>query len=550
MAVLLSVSQFNAGVSGQNLVDHLDFELSEGQILGIAGESGSGKSVTCMGLTRLLSDKIEVTGSVKYCDAQQQTIDLLTCSDKQLRAIRGKEIAYIFQEPMTALNPVLTCGLQVAEAIRVHNPQYSAKQRKQKVLELFEEVKLPDPERIFHSYPHQISGGQRQRVMIGMALANNPRLLIADEPTTALDATVQKHIVNLLAETVSRRGMAMIFISHDLGCLHSVADHILIMYRGKRVESGTAETLFNRPSHPYTRALLKTRPRHKMAGYKLPTIQDLLVEQSDGTFGEKEFVPEKRNTAAAGEALLTVKQLSKSYARKGLFSTKPSKPVLNDIHFQVLKGKTLGIVGESGCGKSTLARILVGLETHFKGEILFGPDGSARRTGQTIQMVFQDPFSSLNPSIKAGAAIMEPLLVHRMVSPAQAREKALNLLSMCGLDHTFYHKYPYQMSGGQRQRLCIARALTTEPSVLILDEAVAALDVSVQSQILNLLKDLQVKLGLTYLFISHDLNVVGYISDTIMVIKDGKIEELGDARTLIEQPASAYTRYLIDSMYD
>lgn len=546
---LLSVSDFKASADQKVLVNSISFITEEGFITGIVGESGSGKSVTCMGLTRLLPDSISIDGQVIFKNSEGVEINLLKCSDEQLRALRGKEIAYIFQEPMTALNPVHTCGYQVEEAIGVHQ-QLDKKQRKQKVLDLFKEVKLPDIERIYSSYPHQISGGQRQRVMISMALANDPRLLIADEPTTALDASVQKSIIDLLVSMVKKRGMAMLFISHDLSCLKSVADNILVMYKGNLVEQGTSAEIFNNPKHPYTKALMKTRPSYKQAGNILPTIPDLLTENKDGSFSEKEFKSSIRTEIHQGDTILEITNLEKTYNRKKFFGkAKEQPPILKSISFGVNQGQTIGIVGESGCGKSTLAKILTGLESVSKGEINFKKSNS-NSFGRQIQMVFQDPFSSLNPSLTGGEAIMEPLLVHKIVKKNEARQKALKLLELTGLTEEFFTKYPHQMSGGQRQRVCIARALSLEPSILILDESVAALDVSVQSQILNLLKNIQLKLGLTYLFISHDLNVVGYMADTILVLKNGIIEEQGKALDLINNPQTDYTRFLINCMYE
>jgi peptide/nickel transport system ATP-binding protein len=546
---LLSVSQFSAQTTDKSLVKNMSFSLSEGSITGIVGESGSGKSVTCMGLTRLLPKSIQIQGKVMFTDTHNREIDLLNCEQETLRNLRGKEISYIFQEPMTALNPVHTCGYQVEEVLAAHQ-NLNKTECKKKVLELFEEVKLPDVERIYASYPHQISGGQRQRVMISMAIANDPRLLIADEPTTALDASVQKSIIDLLVAMVKQRNMAMIFISHDLGCLRTVADEILVMYQGNMVETGTSQHIFNHAKHPYTKALMKTRPHYGQAGNRLPTIPDLLIEKADGTFEEKLFHTEKMSALPVGEPVLEIKDLEKTYARKLLFRKKsPNNPVLNKISFTVHQGTTIGIVGESGCGKSTLAKILTGLEKSTQGKIIFH-NRQSRGIGRNIQMVFQDPFSSLNPSITGGEAIMEPMLVHKMANKKEAKQKALHLLNLTGLNEEFFYKYPHQMSGGQRQRLCIARALSTEPSILILDEAVAALDVSVQSQILNLLKDIQLKLNLTYLFISHDLNVVGYMADSIMVLKNGIIEEQGSPTDIIQNPKSDYTRFLIKSMYE
>lgn len=542
---IIKISDFSAKVENKILVNNISFEVSEGKITGIVGESGSGKSVTCMGITRLLPEKLKISGNVTFKTSEGKNLELLKCNDEDLRKIRGKEISYVFQEPLTALNPVYTCGYQVIEAFKAHS-ELKKNELKSKVLKLFEEVQLGDIERIFNSYPHQISGGQRQRVMISMALANNPRLLIADEPTTALDASVQKAIIELMVNMVKKRNMTMIFISHDLNCLKSVADEILVMYKGKIVEKGNSEKIFNSPEHPYTKALMKTRPDFKNAGFVLPTISDMLEENSEGTFTEKTFNSQKRKKNIIGDNILRVNNITKTY-NKGLnfLKTSKSNAILNDISFGVKSSSSIGIVGESGCGKSTLAKILTNLEKTSSGnfEILLSSKNK-------IQMVFQDPYSSLNPTVTAGNAIVEPMIVNKMCSTKEAKAKAIELLELTGLSEEFYNKYPHQMSGGQRQRVCIARALSTNPSILILDEAVSALDVSVQSQILNLLKDLQLKLNLTYLFISHDLNIVGYMADEIIILKNGKIEEHGKVPEILNNPQTEYAKFLINCIYN
>lgn len=542
---IIKISDFSAKAENKVLVNNISFEVSEGKIIGIVGESGSGKSVTCMGITRLLPEKLKISGNVIYKTSESKNLELLKCNEEDLRKVRGKEISYVFQEPLTALNPVYTCGYQVIEAFKAHS-EFKKNELKSKVLKLFEEVKLGDIERIFNSYPHQISGGQRQRVMISIALANNPRLLIADEPTTALDASVQKAIIELLVNMVKKRNMTMIFISHDLNCLKSVADEILVMYKGEIVEKGNSNKIFNSPDHPYTKALMKTRPDFKNAGFVLPTISDMLEENAEGTFTEKSFNSQKREINKIGDNILQVNNISKSY-NKGLnfLRTNKSNTILNNISFGVKSSSTIGIVGESGCGKSTLAKILTNLEMPSLGnfEILLSSKNK-------IQMVFQDPYSSLNPTVTAGNAIVEPMLVNKMYPAKQAKTKAIELLELTGLSAEFYNKYPHQMSGGQRQRVCIARALSTNPSILILDEAVSALDVSVQSQILNLLKDLQLKLNLTYLFISHDLNIVGYMADEIIILKNGKIEEQGKVLEILNNPQTEYAKFLINCIYN
>ncbi|NUM31794.1 MAG: ABC transporter ATP-binding protein [Bacteroidetes bacterium] len=542
---LIKISEFNAIAEDIHLVKDVSFDVDEGKITGIVGESGSGKSVTCMGITKLLPKTVKINGNVLFTKNDGKTIDLLHCNENELTKLRGKEISYVFQEPMTALNPVYTCGFQVCEAILAHQ-KINKNELKSKVLNLFGEVKLPDTERIFNSYPHQISGGQRQRVMIAMALANNPRLLIADEPTTALDASVQKSIIDLMVEMVKKRGMSMIFISHDLNCLKSVANHIIVMYKGQIVETGDKNKIFENPSHPYTKALMKTRPDYKNAGYILPTISDLIGQNENGEFFEKKFEVIKRNKNLIGNKILDVNNITKSYFKNSFFAkNKNSQAVIKGISFSAYSNSTIGIVGESGCGKSTLAKILTNLEKETSGDFK-----NLSTDKSKIQMVFQDPYSSLNPTITAGEAISEPMIVNKINSKKNTKQETLKLLELTGLTADFYYKYPHQMSGGQRQRVCIARALSTKPSILILDEAVSALDVSVQSQILNLLKDLQSKLSLTYLFISHDLNIVGYMADEIIILKNGKIEEQGKLPEILNNPQTEYTKFLINCIYN
>lgn len=533
---LLEFKNLFIGFNTQSVDDCVvkDFNLiiEKGGKYAIVGESGSGKSVTMLSTCALINDATFPKGEIIYLQ-NEKPINLLATDNETLRSIRGSEISYIFQEPMTALNPLMTCGNQVLEAIQLKS--------KEKVYTLFEQVQLPDPERIFNSYPHQISGGQRQRVMIAMAIANNPKILIADEPTTALDASVQHAILNLLVSICEEQNMALVFISHDLNLVKKLADHVTVMYKGSIVEQGNAKQIFNEPKHDYTKALLAIAPTFELKGNYLPTLQHILENKTTSP-GKWPI-----NAGIKDEHLFNISNLKKTFGTK-----KNSNSVINHISFEVTAGETLGIVGESGCGKSTLAKILVKLHTankgtlNFKGKSIYAMGKEYRRE---VQMVFQDPYSSLNPKLKAGAALMEPMIVHGLYKTTkECKEKAMDLLVDVGLSEDFFERYPHEMSGGQRQRLCIARALSVNPEVIICDESVSALDVSVQAQILNLLKQLQIDKGLTYLFISHDLNVVAYMSDRIMVLNKGEIAELANAEEITKHPKNDYTKRLLSYM--
>lgn len=539
-------------------VNKVSFQVEKGKVLGIVGESGSGKSVTSFSIMRLhdpQSTKIE--GNIDF-----QNINLLGLSPDEIRKYRGNKIAMIFQEPMTSLNPVFTCGYQVKEAIMLHQ-RVDKQTAKDKTIALFNEVQLPRPENIFDSYPHQLSGGQKQRVMIAMALSCNPELLIADEPTTALDVTVQKTILQLLLKLKEERGMAMIFISHDLAVISEIADEVAVMYKGQIVEQGPAAQLFNHPQHPYTRGLLACRPAPQRLLKKLPVVADFmngdkemglkhLLEMNSYTQAE---IEQRRHNLYQQKPLLQVKQLCTWYPiNKGLFSkTTEYVKAVDDITFEVFPGETLGLVGESGCGKTTLGRSILRLVEPTSGELLFeGTNLSSlntsglRKMRRDIQIIFQDPYSSLNPRLTIGNALMEPLQVHGMFDNNEQRKAhVLNLLNRVDLKPEYFNRYPHEFSGGQRQRIVIARALALQPRFIICDESVSALDVSVQAQVLNLLRELQQEFGLTYIFISHDLAVVKHLSDRMIVMNKGKIEEQGFPEDIYHHPKAEYTKKLI-----
>jgi len=535
------------------------FSVFAGKTLAIVGESGSGKSVSSLSLMNLLQKGKAVFTSGRFIlhhsllpgSSKDKEIEP---TDAVLEKLRGRSIAMIFQEPMTSLNPVMTCGEQVEEILIKHLriPREKARLR---ALSLFEEVKLPRAESMLNSYPHQLSGGQRQRVMIAMAIACEPKLLIADEPTTALDVTVQHEILALLKQLQQKRGMGMIFITHDLGVVEEIADDILVMKKGQIVEYGKAIDVLQRPTHEYTRGLLQCRPRASAKNFRLLTVRDF--EQNAHPTASL------REEKSIGEAVfLNVDNLSKTYQSTSLFNKKAAVVhAVDNVSFQIRKGETLGLVGESGCGKTTLSRMLLGLipATTGKIEYTLGNDATRdivtlsasdlRNIRKEIQIVFQDPYSALNPKHTIAFALTEPMLVHGIgVSDAERRQLALELLEKVGLMPEHIDRYPHEFSGGQRQRIVIARALACRPSFIICDESVSALDVSVQAQVLNLLNDLKSEFGLTYLFISHDLRVVHYMSDRIMVMNKGKIEEIGSADQVFNAPQSAYTQRLLSAI--
>jgi peptide/nickel transport system ATP-binding protein len=542
-------------------VNNISLEINAGEIVAIVGESGSGKSVTALSILQLLPKPPAryTSGEILFSADGDTQKDMIRQSPDQLRSIRGNEIAMIFQEPMTSLNPVFTCGFQVQEAIRQHRRVSSAEARRQTIA-LFEQVKLPDPKNMFHRYPHAISGGQKQRVMIAMAMSCQPRLLICDEPTTALDVTVQKTILQLIRELQQEQQMGVIFITHDLGVVAEIADRAIVMYKGNIVEQSTVQEIFTEAKHPYTKGLLACRPVLHQKGERLPVVSDFLEQKP----GNKSTKSETTNPTpytlnpTLDDPLIEVKNLKVWFPSKKSLLGKPIEYVkaVDDVSFTVFKGETLGLVGESGCGKTTLGRTLLRLIEPTSGTILYnGIDLTAKKRDdlkklrKEIQIIFQDPYSSLNPRLTIGAAIAEPLQIHHVTDNKKERkEKVIELLEKVSLQADHYDRYPHEFSGGQRQRIVIARALALNPSFVVCDESVSALDVSVQAQVLNLLNDLKKEFGFTVIFISHDLSVVRYISDRIMVMNKGKIEESGDAEQIYRNPKTAYTQQLINSI--
>lgn len=542
---------------------NISFSLHKGEVLAIVGESGSGKSVTSLSILQLLPSPPAVftSGEILFSENGETAIDLLSLKREEFPAIRGNKIAMIFQEPMTSLNPVLTCGDQVIETLLLHK-DISASRAKEIAVSWFEKVKLPDPSGMLKRYPHQLSGGQKQRVMIAMAMCCEPSLLICDEPTTALDVTVQKTILELIKDLQRQSGMGVIFITHDLGVVAEIADRAIVMYKGEIVEQNNIREIFHHPVHPYTRALLACRPVNHKKGERLAVVSDFIKE---GTTDDKqppvvklnpEF-SEKPKPVSAGNlpVLLKAEHLSVWFpSRRSLFG-KPLSYIraVDDVCFEIYKGETVGLVGESGCGKTTLGRTLLRLIEPTAGTIEYdGIDLTRMKKDQlrplrkNLQIIFQDPYSSLNPRITVGSAISEPMKVHGMLnSDKERKSQTLELLEKVNLSPGHYNRYPHEFSGGQRQRIVIARALALNPSFIVCDESVSALDVSVQAQVLNLLNDLKKEYGFTVIFISHDLSVVHYISDRIMVMNQGKIIETGDAAQVYSNPQSAYTKKLI-----
>ena len=568
MAPLLKVNNLHISFcrddKWQEAVHGVDFEVFEGKTLGIVGESGSGKSVSNLAVMQLLDRR---KSKIEADSILLEDRDISHYNDNQMSEIRGKKIAMIFQEPMTSLNPVYKCGFQVMEALNGqqstdNGQQTSSEHLKKKVLDLFAKVKLPNPEIIFDKYPHELSGGQKQRVMIAMALISNPKVLIADEPTTALDVTVQKEILKLLKELQRENGMGMVFITHDLGVVSEIADDVIVMNKGVIVERGTTRDILNNPQHPYTKGLIACRPPLDYRLERLPVVKEFL----DGKWGNNDQVKEEllitddvrqkqHELLYSQEPILKVENLRTWYTlRKGVFGrTYDYIKSVDDVSFDVYPGETLGLVGESGCGKTTLGRSILRLVEPTSGNVIFeGRDitklnnKELREYRKQAQIIFQDPYSSLNPRICIGDSIAEPMMVHGIEKdPKKRREKVCHLLEEVGLETSLYQRYPHEFSGGQRQRICIARALAVNPKLIICDESVSALDVSVQAQVLNLINRLKKEFGFTYIFISHDLGVVRFMSDRVVVMYNGKIQEMNEADALFNNPQNDYTKKLI-----
>ena len=564
---ILSVENLHVGFPSHDGKSHfqavrdLSFSVHEGEIVGIVGESGSGKTVTALSVMRLLENAV-YKGRIRFFSDGVDT-DLLACDRKRMRDFRGGRMGMVFQEPMSSLNPSMRCGRQVAEVLRLHL-HFSREEARKEVLRLFGEVLLPDPEKVYRAYPHEISGGQKQRVMIAMAIACRPRLLIADEPTTALDVTVQKSILELLKQLRDRHGIGVIFISHDLGVVANVADRAVVMYRGEKVEEGDLRTLFLHPEHPYTQGLLSCRVPLDKRYRRLPVVQDFLQdsEGGKGVCRSLEVVSSEewcRRTAELMRTppLLEVRHLSKRYPLAHRWG-RPQQffSAVEDVSFSVHEGETLGLVGESGCGKTTLGRSLLRLIEPTEGEIVYKgvnlcglSQRGMRPLRRELQIIFQDPYSSLNPRDTVGKAIMEPLRLHRLYSSErERRDVVVSMLEQVHLSPDDFGRYPHEFSGGQRQRVCIARALALKPRFIICDESVSALDVSIQAQVLNLLNELKEKFSLTYLFISHDLSVVKYMSHRVMVMQKGVLEEVAESDSLYLHPGTDYTRRLLDAV--
>lgn len=589
---ILEVRNLNVVFGNQHgsihAVRDVDFSLAAGETVGIVGESGSGKSVTALSILGLLpkpQGRI-ASGEILFnSDRHGGMVNLLNLTEEQMQEERGNEISMIFQEPMTSLNPVFTCGDQVAEAILLHQ-RCTRQEAYERTIALFEQVKLPRPHAIYKSYPHSISGGQKQRVMIAMAMSCNPSILIADEPTTALDVTVQARTLDIMRQLRDDTGMSMIFITHDLGVVAEIADRVLVMYQGRIVEQGPVMEIFSNPQNPYTKGLLACRPRLDFKLQTLPVVSDFMKVDKEGNIRERKkkkpepegkepnyhsigeaillnFVPEEDEVARhmekmKGEPQLVVKNLQMWFTEKKTFWGKPKEFVkaVDDVSFEVFPGETIGLVGESGCGKTTLGRAILRLIEPTGGEIWFEGRNithihrsDLRRLRKDIQIIFQDPYSSLNPRMTVGEAIMEPMKVNNLYeSDYQRKKKAIDLLLHVNLPAHHFHRYPHEFSGGQRQRIVIARALALNPKFIICDESVSALDVSVQAQVLNLLNKLKEEFNFTYIFISHDLSVVKFMSDRIIVMNKGKIEEMGMAEEIYGNPKTDYTKKLISSI--
>lgn len=543
--------QFKQDGKKQDAVHHFSLDLFKGKITALVGESGSGKSVTALSILGLLPKQASIGGQIQF-NEPSGSMDISRLDQKSLNSIRGKRIAMIFQEPMTSLNPVIRCGEQVAESIRLHQ-KVSPAEAKKKTIELFKKVELSLPETMYKRYPHQLSGGQKQRVMIAMAICCEPALLIADEPTTALDVRVQKSIMELLKKLQLETGMGILLITHDLGLVADYADYITVMHKGKIVEQGNCRNVLLNPAEAYTKLLLASKPRPAMKGKPLPTPEGYNAANNT------EFSATVKNISddLKSNVVLEVQNLCVEYSSAGFMNQRKTRfKAVDNVSFEVNQHETVGLVGESGCGKTTLGKAILQLIKPSEGKILFnGKDLTSiknheqQQLRKELQVVFQDPYGSLNPRLTIGDAIMEPMKVHGLFnSHKHRRDQAAALLEKVNLNPDHLNRHPHQFSGGQRQRICIARALATEPSFLVFDESVSALDTIVQAQVLNLINELKTSYNFTSLFISHDLSVIHYISDRILVMQQGKIVEQGTADEIMFNPAHDYTKELIASI--
>ena len=555
--LLLEIKNLNISFISNSIktkvVNDFNLTINQNEIIGIVGESGSGKSVSTLSILGLLpKHNCEIKGSILFKDKE-----MIGLEEAQFQKIRGKQISMIFQEPMSSLNPSMRCGDQVFEIIKTHHPLLKNNEIKKEVLALFDKVKLPRIEAIYNSYPHQISGGQKQRVMIAMAIACKPKLIIADEPTTALDVTIQNEIVQLLKALQQETGVSILFITHDLALVSEIADRVLVMHKGSTIEKGDANQIFNAPKESYTKALIHSKPRLDIRLKKLPTVADFLDQTVLNEIITKNQRTRHLEDIYSKTPILEVVNLKTHYVgAKKIIGKQEIVKAVDGVSFKLFEKETVGLVGESGCGKTSLGRTLLGLEKLTQGEIIYkGRDISKFTTKEKhalkkdIQIIFQDPFASLNPKMTIGNALIEPMTVHNLLnSKAQRKEKVLELLEKVGLTKEHFNRYPHEFSGGQRQRIGIARAIALAPKVIICDESVSALDVSVQAQVLNLLNTLKTEFNFSFLFISHDLSVVKYMSDNLLVMKDGKIIEHGDADKIYDDPKESYTQNLIKAI--